>query len=258
MKLLMTGIEWDYVGNIGPDLRDYMESQGHTVVQFIGDIRDRNEWIKYDDDSYDFVIHLAARPNTRDSFDNPDEVEDINVNGTKRCMEFCKRTNTKLMYASTSSVAEWWLNPYAMTKKVTEHLAEAYGIDCIGFRFHNIWPGRSDMIYRTLERGEALPFINVEHYRDFTHIEDLSSAILLIMNNFNKVVQEQGRVVDIGTGKPFHVYEVIKHYWKSDVDIESVEKRNNELAPHERQKTKANVQYLYDMGWEPKHEIMED
>lgn len=255
MKILLTGVEWDYVGYIGPNLKEYLEYKGHKVINFVGDIRDPKAWDAYNLIQADFVVHLAARPNVRASWDNPHEVEDINVNGTKRCFEYAKRNNTKVLYASTSNAKEWWLNPYAMTKRIMEHLAEAYGIDSIGFRFHNVYPGRDDMIIKRLENGEALPYINVGMYRDFTHIEDLSSAILTIMENY-ETVKSKYDFVDIGTGGTYSVYEVIKKYWNSPIDIDSVEKIENVDTHGERWSTQANIDYLKELGWKPKHNIL--
>lgn len=258
MRILLTGVEWDYVGTIAPYLRDYLQERKHEVVTFTGDIREEMEWNKYHDQIFDFIIHLAARSSVRPSMENPNEWEDINVNGTKQCFKFAKRNNHKVLYASTSNAKEWWLNPYATTKRIMEHMADILDLDSIGFRFHNIWPGRDDMIVKRLQKGESLPYINCEMYRDFTHIEDLSSAILTIMENYD-IVKSKHDVVDIGTGDPQSVCEVIKHFWtNTEVDAETLPHIKNVDTTGERWHTEANVQYLLDLGWKPKHNIFED
>ncbi len=52
----------------------------------------------------DWVIHLAAITDAAGSFNQRDEIEKVNYDGTKRVAEACIETGTKLLFPSTTSV----------------------------------------------------------------------------------------------------------------------------------------------------------
>jgi UDP-glucose 4-epimerase len=52
----------------------------------------------------DFVIHLAAITDAAGSFNRREEVEQVNYEGTKRVAEACIKTDTRLLFPSTTSV----------------------------------------------------------------------------------------------------------------------------------------------------------
>ena len=67
------------------------------------------------------VIHLAAYANIRESLEDPEKFYVNNVLMAKPLFDWCRDTNTRLLYASSSAVEEeYWENPYAMTKWVNE------------------------------------------------------------------------------------------------------------------------------------------
>jgi len=55
-------------------------------------------------DGVDCVIHLAAITDAAGSFNQRDEIEKVNYDGTKRVAEACIKTDTKLLFPSTTSV----------------------------------------------------------------------------------------------------------------------------------------------------------
>ena len=55
-------------------------------------------------DGVDCVIHLAAITDAASSFNQRDEIEKVNYDGTKRVAEACIETGTKLLFPSTTSV----------------------------------------------------------------------------------------------------------------------------------------------------------
>ena len=251
MKILLTGVEHDGKrGMIGSSLKTLLESTNEITV-FEGDIRTPINWMKYYNDRFDFVIHLAALAGVRTSFENPELYEDVNVNGTMQCFKFCKERNIPVLYASSSNAYEWWLNPYAMTKKATEHLAKGMGIRAIGMRFHTVWPGRDDMLFKKIERGD-IEYINADHSRDYIHVDDLCSAIEAILINFN-LVSKNHKVVDIGTGKAVRTIDVWNKYG-SPTDS-GVQLRHG-TSKGERIHTAANIDYLLDLGWQPRKDIL--
>ena len=111
MKILVTGHE----GFIGSHVSEHLRSLGYTVegLSFPDDISNFIGNFKGGD--YGLIIHLAAFANIRGSLDNPDVFWENNVEKAKPLFEWCRQTNTRILYARSSSVHEWWINPYAIT-----------------------------------------------------------------------------------------------------------------------------------------------
>ena len=239
MNILLTGAE----GMLGSHLKSFLREKGFHVDEFEGDVTVCEDWDKYADEDYDVLIHLAALAGVRDSFNRPDVYFHNNVNGTAQAFYFAEDLGIrKVLYASSSNAYEWWGNPYAATKKMNEVQAASKGF--VGMRFHTIWPGRDDMLYRKLERGEV-KYINENHLRDFVHVDDVCSAILTIINNYDKIPE----VIDIGTGHATPVGEVAKRYgFKGEY--------RHENPAGERVHTKADIECLLELGWTPKRNIM--
>ncbi len=252
-KVLITGV--DYAGKrgmVGTALSYYLESWGVQVCPFVGDIRDPDNWDHQSED-YDGVIHLAALAGVRQSLEDPDEYWDVNVNGSQQVFKYCDRTETRCMYASSSNAHEWWVNPYAASKKAVEALAQSYShVESIGMRFHTVWPGREDMLYKRLQKGESI-MVNADHTRDWIHVDDLCEAIWLTMINFSKLYYDvlDEKIVDIGSGVSYNVRDVVNKYSKAPTLGEQVDS-----TPHERKSTKANIQWLINLGFKPKHSIL--
>jgi UDP-glucuronate 4-epimerase len=193
---------------------------------------------------FDYIVHLAALAGVRVSFEQPELYYDNNVNGTREMLAFSESNSKRILYASSSNAYEWWGNPYATTKKMNEIQCEDY--PAIGMRFHTIWPGRDDMLFKKLQRNDVT-YINNNHYRDFVHVDDIMQAIWILMNNFVDVGQ---KVVDIGTGHVVPVREVAKAMgYKGDY----VDENPN----GERESTKADIEPLLRLGYTPKWNILD-
>ncbi|HAW03321.1 MAG TPA: hypothetical protein DCW83_01465 [Saprospirales bacterium] len=246
MKILLTG--WE--GCVGSNLSKFLENKGNTVVHFDGDIVQWSEWHKYNKytgDKWDMLIHLAAIPGVRRSFEEPEFYYENNVVGTENALKFGDLFCKKVLYASSSNAYEWWGNPYAATKKMCELLATKSS-NAKGMRFHTVWPGRDDMLYKKLEKKEVT-YINSQHYRDWIHIDDLCAAIWTISINWSMIDET---VLDIGTGKAFRVLDMAQNIFNYEGEI------RDENPKGERIKTQANVDYLYRLGWSPKKSILDE
>lgn len=231
-KILMTGSD----GYIGSHLKPYLENKQIIVTPFIGDI---NEFFISQTPS--MILHLAALTGVRKSVDNPEEYWKVNVGGTRKVFQFSSYYNIPILFASSSNAIDV-TNPYAQTKLTNE---EERPKNSVGFRPHTVYPGRPDMLYQKLLRKEV-EYINANHYRDFTHIDDLCSAIYTIIEHYDDFV---GTVIDIGSGKSVSVLELAK-----SLDF-SGEVRYND-TPTERETTCANIKPLLKVGWKPKCKIL--
>jgi len=237
MKILLTGSD----GYIGSHLKPYLESKGIIVIPYQGDIMSFD--IPDENNPPDMVIHLAALTGVRRSIEMPDEYYRVNVMGTREVFFVCSEYDIPLMFASSSNAKEV-TNPYAETKMINE--VERIP-NSVGFRPHTVYPGRQDMLFETLRRGEV-KYINGGHSRDFTHIDDLCSALFTIVENYGIL---KGKVIDIGTGVPVSVVKVAQAMgYEGEIVYEE--------TPYERVLTNANITELTELGWKPEKDILDE
>ena len=238
MKILVTGHE----GFIGSHVSEHLKSLGYEVegLSFPDDIE--NFKGNFKGGNYGLIIHLAAFANIRGSLDNPDVFWENNVEKSKPLFEWCRQTNTRILYASSSSVHEWWINPYAITKKVNEIQAPP---NSVGMRFFNVWAeqgSRDDMLYRMLQDNTAKYL--TRHRRDWIHVHDIARAICFLMPD-----KFRG-VLDVGTGRNVSVLELAEKMGMGHLPIK-------EDTPGERDETCADITELTKLGWHPTINILD-
>lgn len=237
MKILITG----YRGFIGRNVYAHLQKQ-HDVIGI--DIVDGPEWdlLNCPLPQVDLVIHLAALPGVRASLAEPDRFWVNNVDVSQRIFDYYNRSDTRVIYASSSSAKEWFRNPYATTKKVMEQIAPPKSC---GMRFHTVYgvDSRPDMMYRKLLTGNAT--YTTDHYRDFTHIIDVVSAIQCVIDN--GIVG----VIDVGTGRSVSVSVLVA---AAGYVLPMIEGKN---AQHEASITCADPKELKSLGWKPTQDVIQ-
>ena len=240
MNILLTGTRGYRPGFIGGNfLRMYKDK--YEIFEYDGDIRD----FDVDLTDYDMVVHLAAMAGVRRSHEIPTEFWDVNVKASQLIFRQCEETNTPIVYASSSSIYEWWLSPYAATKWTMECIAPE---NALGLRFHTVYGpnSRTDMLYDKLLKKEVKYL--TKHTRDWTHVEDICDAIDICIQNFDEM--KQYVAIDVGNGDPVSVVDMAEKVWPFNcLPVEPVE--------GEREHTCANPAILKSFGWEPKHHIMD-
>ena len=211
MMVLITGVK----GFIGHHLYDYLMDEGYDVKS-IDDCsglgwEDRDVPHTHCDITKDpapfidakFVIHLAARAGVRNSWD-PDQLKDysdVNIKGTSRI--FNSYRNSKILYASSSSV-------YGANKKIpfNKYLSAIYdssinlaleGKGEFTFRHLEILANCSFMICQNSINNLELPFklIDGKHFVSFKNEEDLTEKINFYLKNdeLRKEIALNGRKV---------------------------------------------------------------
>jgi len=237
MKILVTG----HKGFIGSHVYDYFKNEMSDEfevdgIDFPDDIGDFKT-----DTIYDCVIHLAAFAALRDSIENPNKFWENNVEKSKPIFDYCRKNNTRLLYASSAGAHGWWMNPYAITKKVNEVQAPP---NSVGMRFFNVWAekdSRSDMLYRMLQENTA-KYIT-RHERDYIHVKDVVRAIGYLMpSTYNGPI-------DVGTGWKTSILELAKAMGR-DLPIK-------EDTPGEPDSLCADTTELRKLGWYPTINIMD-
>src|SRR5210317_401449 len=236
MKILLTGSE----GFIGQNLQKFLKDT-HQLICI--DKKLGNDLINCDlDYDVDLVIHLAGLSGVRQSLDNPVDYWVNNVVASHRLFKQFK--DKKILYASSSTAREPYINPYAMSKFYMEKIAPATSL---GMRFTTVYgPGaREGMLIPKLIKDDV-SYINVDHYRDFIHVEDLMIAIKLLM--VNKI--KKRKVIEIGTGESINLLNLLD---KLNMSVE--DKRMGTVF--ERKNNKASIQILKDLGWSAKTDLIE-
>ena len=237
MNILLTGSE----GFIGQHLQSFLKDK-HNLICL--DKKTGNDLLTCDlDYDVDLVIHLAGLSGVRDSLDNPVEYWTNNVVASHRVFKQFKN-GPKILYASSSTAREPWRNPYAMSKFYMETIAPH---NALGMRFTTVYgPGaREQMLIPKILRDEV-SYINVDHSRDFIHIEDVLTAIgFLIVNKIKK-----RKVIDVGTGVSNKLIDILSH-----LNIDVKDKRMGTMF--ERKDNKAQIGVLSEMGWVPKTNLLD-
>ena len=228
MNILLTGGD----GFIGKNLQNHL-SKNHTVINI-------DKISGYDlltcDLHYnaDVVIHLAGLSGVRDSMQYPEEYWKQNVIAGQRLFDFFK--DTKILYASSSTAYEPWRNPYAMSKYSLEQIAPE---NSLGMRFTTVYGpnAKPNMLIPKILKNDV-SYINTNHKRDFIHVDDIISAIDILM------IENVKGVLDIGTGYTNDLVDIVD-YFKIDC-----ERRIG--GENERLDNTADTTTLNRLGWKPK------
>lgn len=237
MRVSVTGS----TGFIGSHLKERLESEGHEVICWDRkDGRDINNWeLK----GCDFVVHLAADADVRQSIEEPQSYWDNNVVPTTRIQNICKSNQVPMVYASSSCIHAWHLSPYGISKKVNEETAfsSPFAIsNQVGLRFTTVYGdgARDTMFMGKLLRGELKYATN--HVRDFVHVDDVVNAIMIFINTGT-----QGKLpaYDVGTGQG-HVVSDLARMKYPDIEI-----REGDAC--EAQDNTADITDLKALGWVP-------
>ena len=190
-------------------------------------------------DEVDLVIHLAGSSGVRDSLDNPREYWENNVEASR--IIFNKYKNKRILYASSSTAVEPDKNPYAASKYLIERMAPE---GSIGMRFTTVYGpnARDNMLIPMIEQNNV-PYINVDHSRDFIHVYDLVCAIKKVMKS------NISGVIDVGTGFSINLNDLMSYLGLK------VKKRLGKY--YERRDNVADINILKELGWNPKYKLFD-
>jgi UDP-glucose 4-epimerase len=196
-----------------------------NVHLYQGDIRDMADFRE----RHDIVYHFAAF-NKANSDNSADTLFDINVNGTRAVMHYCRRRGARCVFASSSAVygptapgellrEDSPLKPtslYGKTKmqaeSACEYYAENFGVPVIALRLFNVYgtgqktPFIVPYIMQQLSRNEPVILKTPDAVRDFVYIEDVVKALILSGNCRHKGFL----ALNVGTGHGSSIYDLAK------------------------------------------------
>jgi UDP-glucose 4-epimerase len=230
MKVLVTG----GAGFVGTNLIKQLLKEGHQVIsvdnyhtglksnhqpgaQYVEfDIRNIDDYSSWGE--IDIVYHLAAIARIQPSFKEPYDYFTTNANATFKIAKYCSEKNIPLVFAGSSS--HWsgkFKNPYTFSKDVSEEIIQLfqkhYGLKASIARFYNVYGphhlkegGYCTVIgkwEKCIEEQKPLTIYgNGNKRRDFTHIDDIVSALILINEK-----QAWGYMFELGRGKNYSIKE---------------------------------------------------
>lgn len=249
MNYLVTGGE----GFIGSHLVDFLIAEGHKVWVLddlsSGNTRFRNRGAKYQRGSVNDqgifarykglelggIFHLAAIPRVVRSVEDPIGTHHANVTGFLNVLEFARREQIKLVFASSSSVYGQQdthemvetmernpLSPYALHKVMDEMYAEMFaklfGTKSVGLRFFNVYGPRQStkgayalVIGKFLEQlsngGPMTIFGDGTQTRDYTFVSDIVRGCYLAMTT---ELEKHFDVFNLGTGTETDINTIAK------------------------------------------------
>ena len=221
----------------------------------------------------DLIYHLAAISFVPDSWENPARFIEINVLGTTKVLEFCRKYNISLVYVSSYAYGTpQYLpidenhpvsasNPYGLSKIMGEELCTFYGdhydLSYLIVRPFNVFGMLKNNkllipeIIEQLEKGERIKVKDLSPKRDCVYIDDLIRFLVLAGENTNN------QIYNIGGGSSYSVAEIIaicQDIWGTNLPVESAEiERKNEIPETLCNNNKAKI----DLGWEPEFTFKE-
>jgi UDP-glucuronate 4-epimerase len=197
-----------------------------------GDILDKKMLFStFDRARPDKVVHLAARPGVRPSFETPQLYLDINTGGTLNVLQACHDFGVaRMIYASSSSVYGAVqgaarenvtplnpLSPYGASKVAGEALCSAFThrsrLSATSLRFFTVYGPRQrpDMAVsrftRMIQSGETVPIYgDGGSQRDYTYISDIISGIVAALD----ADMPGYNVFNLGRGQPIMLRDLLK------------------------------------------------
>ncbi len=209
----------------------------------------------------DLIYHLGEYSRVEQSFDDIDKVWDFNVSSILEVLKFTKKNNAKIVYSGSSTKftknkTGKELSPYAFSKamntEMVKNYAAWYGLDFAVTYFYNVYGGREIRTgsYATVIgifcdkylKSEPLTVVKPGvQKRNFTHIDDIVSALILIGKH------GIGDHYGIGNKQSYSLMEVAKMFG-SEVKMLPERKGNRLDADLLTDKTE-------NLGWKPNRNL---
>jgi UDP-glucose 4-epimerase len=200
-----------------------------------------------------YVIHLSAHKNIKESINNPIKYYYNNILSTLNIVILCKMYKKPLVFSSSASVY-CKNNPYAKSKNVEEILIKFILKKYVILRYFNIGGATentndqgSGNLFSIINNNTKINIWNKGSTRDYIHISDVANANLLSI----KYLEENNKplITDIFTGKKTSVNEILNLYMEHNInfDIDYYNLKDSEITPKNDNR---NI-----LGWEPKYSL---
>ena len=253
----------------------------YQIKIFEGDIRNDEDILKATKDQ-DVVIHLAAKISVEESIKNPSETFEINVKGTEKVLEICKKNNVKkIIVASSAAVYGEGNEKYKITEQNRLNPISPYGeskiemekeiikfcsnnqINYVILRFFNIYgigqsPEYAGVITKFLKNiinEESLKiFGDGLQTRDFVAIHDVIQSI------YNALICDKNGVFNIASGEKITIKELAKQMITlsgKTLEIQFLAEKQGDIRHSQANIERSKNQIAYSPKWELKEGIKE-
>lgn len=207
-----------------------------------------------------FIFHLAATARIQPSFKEPLKYFKNNCVSTFNISKYASENNIPIVYAGSSSHhGGRFSNPYTFTKDLGEDIIQLFQ-SCFHLkasiaRFYNVY-GPNELTegsyttligkwkYNYLHNLPLVVYGDGTKRRDFTHVQDIVDALVLIMKN-----NSFGHVFELGRGKNRSVNDILKLFKYDNIKYE-------QDRPGEVKITLCdNSLALKELGWSPNRDV---
>jgi UDP-glucuronate 4-epimerase len=236
----------------------------------------------FQNERFDYVVHLAAQAGVRYSLEAPQRYIDSNITGFLNILECCRMYPVKhLVFASSSSVyglnakipfstedrTDSPISLYAASKKCNELMAHTYShlfkIPTTGLRFFTVYGpwGRPDMAMHlfteAIFKGNPIRVFNDGNMsRDFTYVDDVVETINRVLLKTPIKKQIPFDLFNIGNNKPAKLIDFVEAI-ENATGLVAI-KEYLPIQPGDVEKTFADVQSLIEyIDYKPKTSIHE-
>lgn len=262
-------------GFVGSHLCERLVAEGYTVISldnyFTGTPDNHVAGVIYRDghtkdiarhitEIPDIVFHLGEYARTEKSFEDIEQVWELNKTGTFAVLEFVRRHDCKIVYAGSSTkfadAGEGRdQSPYAWSKATNTELVQNYGkwfgINFAITYFYNVYgPREMSGSFGTVVRifseqyRQGEPFLVTSpgtQTRNYTHVYDIVDGLILV------AAQGTGDGYGIGSDSAYSVLELV-HMFGSEVIMMPERPGNRQSGGVENQQVKA-------LGWKQNHNL---
>ena len=262
-------------GFVGSHLCERLVKEGYAVISldnyFTGTPENHVEGVAYRTghakdiaehvpETPDIVFHLGEYARTEKSFEDIEQVWDLNKTGTFGVLEFCRRRGCKILYAGSSTkFADGGdgrdQSPYAWTKatntELVKNYSEWFGVKYAITYFYNVYgPREMSGPYGTLIRiftelhraGQPLTVTSPgTQTRNYTHVYDIVDGLILAGE------QGEGDGYGIGADQQYSVLDVANMFG-SELIMMPERKGNRMNGGVDNVKVKA-------LGWKQNHQL---
>lgn len=208
---------------------------------------------------FDTVFYLGEYSRVETSFDDIDVVFENNHGSLYEVLKFCRDNSCKLVYSGSSTkFGDGGLagnsSPYAWTKRINTELvlafAEWFSLDFAITYFYNAYGGReiSEGRFSTVvakfidlkrQGASSLPVVSPgSQERNFTHVDDITSALILVGESGN------GDGYGIGSDEAITILQLVSYL--------QCEARMIPERVGNRMKSDLITHKTLELGWRPK------
>ena len=265
-KILLTGA----YGFIGSHLRERLQGLDLDARMWTSDVTELQAF----NEPVDWVVHLAAAGSHQKFVDDMQGSYKTNVVGTLAVLDYCRRSNAKCIFTSTSGLYKESINgipvsetskiepshPYALSKWMGEEICKlqstALDVSVTVLRLFNVYgQGQASTvlvpyILNCIEQGVPIKLRSPNAIRDFVYVKDVVEALIRSLG----ITSETYSLYNVGTGKPTKVIElvhVVQEIYGKEVDIQFTDLQEGELPTVIADIDKANK----ELGWSPAFDL---